>query len=671
MKIAKKVVIFSIFFLLTAFQARAFSNDYTPSEPGLVYQSYLDMANIYPSWSNDLKTNKEVVVAVLDSGVDLDHPDLVDSIWKNSGEIASDGLDNDKNSYIDDFSGWDFVASDNNPEPDLIEGYDYTAINHGTIVAGIIAASLNGTGIIGIAPRAKIMPLKILNEKGVGNTLVLAQAIDYAVENGADIINLSLVGSAFDENLKKSINNAYNRGVMIVAASGNESNEGISLDLSPRYPVCEMNAGNQVLGVAAVDENKRMPVFSNYGASCIDLSAPGTNFYSTVYNNVENTEFTSYYKGGWSGTSVAAPIVSATAALIKMNFSDLRPYDIYHIIINSTSDLQKANPDNYADLGSGLVDIGAALNMARDYVNGSIKIILAPEKNQIPEILILDQQGNLESSFLAYSQNFMGGVALAVGDVNGDGQEEIITAPQAGGGPHIRVFDLNGQVLSEFFAYDFKFTGGVKIALGDVNGDGQKEIITAPQAGGGPHIRVFDYQGKVLSEFFAYESNFSGGVNIASGDVNNDSKDEIVVAPASNREPEIKVFDTEHLKSSFMAYDKSVNSGLNITVGDVNNDTWPEIVAVPAKNSAPNIKMFSYRGRLKGEFLAYSEHLLSGIKILAKDISGDSLPEIITLPNRGAASLMRIYDSLGLEKDNFYVRNVNDKNGYYFEILSR
>ena len=621
MKFAKKITFLGVAIALIANQAQAFNQDYNPVDPGIIYQNYFGLIDITPSWSNDIYVNKQVVVAVLDSGVDLKHPDLIDNIWVNPGEIAGDSVDNDNNSYIDDVNGWDFVSSDNSPVPDLDKDYDYTAINHGTVVAGIIAASANSQGIVGVAPQVKIMPLKILNSKGAGNTMVLSQAIDYAVENGADVINLSLVGDFYDKNLQKSITNAYQHGVMLVAASGNEKKQGISLDNNPRYPVCDITGVNEVLGVAAVDQERRLAEFSNYGQKCIDISAPGANIYSTVFHDPESPEFTSYYQGGWNGTSVAAPIISATAALIKMNFPELRPFDIYNIIKNTAKSVRDVNPNNYADLGSGLIDVGAALNLAKDYESGAIKIVLAPERGLAPEVMILDQKGNLESTFLAYGEKFKGGVNVAVGDIDGDGISEIVTAPASSGGPHIRVFDKSGKVISEFFAYDAKFTGGVNVALGDVN---------------------------------------------------NDDKDEILTAPASAHEPEIRVFDNNALlKGKFLAYASTSKQGVNIAVGDVNNDTWDEIVTVPARSLAPQIKMFNMKGKLKGEFLSYNQYLRSGIKIVAKDISGDGLPEIITLPSKGSAALLKVYDSQGLEKDGFYARSSQDKNGYYFDILAR
>ena len=671
MKKIKKLAYFcGVFFLLVGTTAQAFEQDYTPTDPGLIYQTYFDMINIEPSWSDDLEVNKEVIVAVLDSGVDLDHPDLRDNIWTNSGEIPGDGIDNDENSFIDDVHGWDFINSDSNPEPDLVEGYDYTALNHGTVISGIISATMNNRGIVGVAPQAKIMPLKILDHKGVGNTLVLSQAIEYASENGADVINLSLVGDFYDETLQKAIKNAYNNGVMIVAASGNETNVGVSLDIEPRYPVCDIDAINRVLGVAAVDADKKLAGFSNFGETCIDISAPGTSFYSTTYYNQDANELMSFYQGGWNGTSVATPLVSATAALIKMQYPELRPYDIYSILTASADDLSKANPEHHVDLGSGLLNIGGALELATIYQSDSTKILLAPEAGLPPEIKVMDTEGNLETSFMAYVEHFKGGVNMAVGDIDGDGYNEIVTAPMAGGGPHIKIFNSHGALIKEFFAYGAGFTGGVNLAVGDVNGDGKDEIVTAPMSAGGPHVRVFNHLGHAISQFFAYDKDFRGGVNLAVGDVTNNGKAEIITAPASGHKPEIRVFDHKRrVKGSFLAYDAGMTKGVKLTVGDVNSDHWNEIITTPGRGVSPQIRLFSSKGRQKGEFQAYSQYLYNGIDILARDISGDRLPEIIALPGKGSAALMKVYDYDGKEKDTFYLRDFRDKNGYNFEIF--
>lgn len=663
-------VLFLVLLLALSKQALAYQQDYLPTDPNLIYQNYFGTINAKSSWSNELLYNKEVVVAVLDSGVDLSHPDLVDNLWVNTAEIPDDGIDNDNNSYIDDVVGWDFLDSDNNPRPDLDEGYDFTAINHGTVIAGIIAATANDAGILGLAPKAKIMPLKILDAKGSGNTLVLSQAINYAVENGADIINLSLVGKSFDNNLKQAIVNAYAQGVMIVAASGNETNIGQDLDLTPSYPVCDFDEVNRVLGVAALDQDKVLANFSNYGEKCIDVSAPGVNIYSTMYHDDNDTNFANYYRGGWSGTSVAAPMVSATLALLKMQYPDWQVINYYNLILENTDSLQASNTLKYKDLGRGLLDVGKTLEAANRYYNQAIKIVLAPQTGLQPEVLIMDDRANLQKSFLAYDKKFKGGVALAVGDVDGDGSSEIVTAPQAGGGPHVRIFNSDGVLKYEFFAYPNNVQTGLNLAVGDLDQDGRAEIVVAPQVGGGPHVKVFKYDGELKSQFFAYNDKFRGGVNLSIGDINNDGLGDIVTAPVSNSDPQLKVFsNTGLLLYSWLAYDKKLVRGMQVAVGDIDNDKWVDIITTPAKGYQPQVKVFDFSGKLKSDFIAYSRYLTGGIKIIARDISGDTQPEILALPNKGNVALLRIYDAKGLEKNNFYLRSPYDKNGYNLEVL--
>lgn len=665
---AIKIFIWLIIFAV-ANSALAFQQDYTPLDPYLFQQSYLGTINTKGSWSSQSKENKEVVVAILDSGIDLAHPDLKNNIWINSDEIPGDGLDNDENSYIDDINGWDFVDSDNDPMPVLLEGYDYTAVNHGTVIAGIIGASANDEGIVGINPRAKLMDLRILDSKGMGNTLVLSQAIDYAVENGADIINLSLVGKSIDESLKRSIVNAYNKGVMIVAASGNESKVGVDLDAEPAYPVCDFDNVNRIIGVAAVDSQNKLSTFSNFGEKCIDIAAPGVNIYSTVYHDIEDSNFSSYYRGGWSGTSVAAPLVTGALSLLKMNYPNLRPADMYSILLSSTDSLQAANTLLYKKLGKGLLNIGAALDAANKYYNQTIKIVLAPQASLSPEILIMNDKGNLLSSFLAYDKKFKGGVNIATGDIDQDGFYEIVTAPMSKGGPHIRVFSNQGLLENEFFAYDAKYSGGVNLALADTDGSKNKKIVVAPVTGGS-EVKIFTANGSLLNSFLAYDAKFKGGVNIATGDIDNDGKDEIITAPAAVGGPHIKVFNSDGLLLyQFFAYDKKMTKGVWPTVGDIDHDGWQEIVTVPAKNSVPQVNAFSFNGQPLYSFVAYSQYLTAGIRLSARDLSGDGYLELLALPNKSSSALLRIYDSRGLEKNNLYLRNPQDKNGYNLDVL--
>src|SRR5262249_55120877 len=153
--------------------------------------------------------------------------------------------------------------------------------------------------------------------------------------------------------------------------------------------------------------------------------------------------------------------------------------------------------------------------------------------------------GALKFDFLAYAPTFLGGVRVAVGDVNGDGVPDILTAPGAGGGPLVKVFSgTDLALLRSFDAYDEAFPGGLYVAAGDVNGDGRADIITAPDVGGGPLVRVFDGASGVLTlAFNAYDPTFTGGVRVAAGDTNGDGKAEIITGPGFGGGPLVKVFN--------------------------------------------------------------------------------------------------------------------------------
>ncbi len=175
-------------------------------------------------------------------------------------------------------------------------------------MAGIAAASgNNATGITGVTWRAKIMPLKVLNDKGEGDTKNVIRAIDYAINNGADIINFSFVGEGKSLSLEAAIRRAYEKGILIFAAAGNEQADGqaYSLDDIPLYPACHDGGvgENMVIGVAATDALDQKAPFSSYGSRCVDISAPGVSIFSTtVYSpehNANGTTFNKYYDGYW------------------------------------------------------------------------------------------------------------------------------------------------------------------------------------------------------------------------------------------------------------------------------------------------------------------------------------------------------------------------------------
>jgi thermitase len=250
------------------------------------------------------------VVAVIDEGVDVSHPDLRDNIWKNPGEVPGNGVDDDRNGYVDDVNGWDFANDDASVyDPDPING---TGDEHGTHVAGTIAAEgNNGTGITGVNWQAKVMALKFLGPNS-GDTLDAVEALNYAVAKGADISNNSwgYVGSP-SRALRDAITRADNAGHLFVAAAGNGGEDGVGDDndansSNTSYPSSFSNPN--IIAVAATDNRDRLASFSNFGANTVDLAAPGVNVASTLPDNAY---------GYYSGTSMATPHVAGVAALLK------------------------------------------------------------------------------------------------------------------------------------------------------------------------------------------------------------------------------------------------------------------------------------------------------------------------------------------------------------------
>ncbi len=267
----------------------------------------LDLVHAPEVWARNI-TGQGITVAVVDSGVDINHPDLNDNIWLNVGEVAGNGIDDDGNGYVDDIRGWDFVDSDNDPM-DLSD--------HGTHVAGTIAAENNGFGVTGVAYNARIMPVRVLDAEGYGSWSAIAEGVRYAARNGADVINLSLGGSGFSSELATAVEYATQQGAVVVIASGNES------ESQPTFPA--NLAERWGIAVGAVNRNNQVASFSNLaGASPLSyVVAPGANVYSTTPNNTYSN---------FNGTSMATPHVAGVAALIMSANPNLTPAQVVSLL---------------------------------------------------------------------------------------------------------------------------------------------------------------------------------------------------------------------------------------------------------------------------------------------------------------------------------------------------
>lgn len=262
--------------------------------------------NAVKAWELE-KGNSEVIVAVIDTGIDYNHPDLASNLWVNDAEKnGKAGVDDDGNGYVDDIYGYDFAGMDGDPK----DGH-----SHGTHCAGVIGASHNGQGTMGVMANVKLMGIKFLSDSGSGETIGAIQSIEYAIKNGAHIMSNSWGGGEKSEALREAIVSARDAGILFVAAAGNESNNN---DARATYPA-SYDVEN-VITVGAMDGKGKKASFSNYGATSVHVFAPGVDILSTVKNG-------GYQK--MSGTSMATPMVSGVLGLLlsqqrAMSFSEAK-----------------------------------------------------------------------------------------------------------------------------------------------------------------------------------------------------------------------------------------------------------------------------------------------------------------------------------------------------------
>jgi hypothetical protein len=274
-------------------------------------------------------------------------------------------------------------------------------------------------------------------------------------------------------------------------------------------------------------------------------------------------------------------------------------------------------------------------------------VVVGPGEGGNPRVRVFDAATGAQlpgalGSFLAFDPSFHGGVRVALGDVSGDGVSDIIAAAGPGGQPLVRVFDgRTGAVIRSFFAFTPSFQGGVNVAAGDVNGDGYEDVIVAAGRGN-PHVRIFSgLDGAVLLSFVAYDPVFQGGVRVAAADFNLDGRAEIITAagPAPGSQPLIRIFDATGtpfvgtISNRFFAFDQSFHGGVFVAAGDINGDGVPDVVAGADADPSfgPHVKAISGKtGAVILSFLAYSASFRGGVRVAVADVTGDSIADVVT-----------------------------------------
>ncbi|HVS70616.1 MAG TPA: FG-GAP-like repeat-containing protein [Phycisphaerae bacterium] len=263
---------------------------------------------------------------------------------------------------------------------------------------------------------------------------------------------------------------------------------------------------------------------------------------------------------------------------------------------------------------------------------------------------------------------FTGGVHVAVGDINGDGIPDVVAAPGQGGLPLVRVFNLvSGSSFRDFFAFPTAFHGGVNLAIGDVNGDGAEDIVAAEGPGGSPLVRVFSGRnGLMIQDFAAFDTAFKGGVNVAAGDVTGDGLADIIAAPETSGGPQVKVFDglTGLLVNTFFGARSSFRGGLSVGITDINHDGIGEIVTATGAGVVPQVEVFADNNAPMGAFVPASQFFTAGLNISTFDYNGDGVADIVVgSPSGGLRPL--VFDGLTRKEISPFLPSVGFANGSF------
>ena len=467
------------------------------------------------------------------------------------------------------------------------------------------------------------MNVRVVDESGVGTFDMLPAAIRYAVDNGAHIVNMSIIGETNSE-IKEALAYAYEHDVSVFAAIGNNMSD---LDILPRYPVCAdaYDDTMMVMGVSAIEQSRRLAVFSNVGTSCVDITAPGVELTSTVRFSPTHG-LTEKYMGGWSGTSFATPLVSGTAALIKAIQPTWGPDQIYKAILKTTHRTPNDEPETYARLfGAGLLQVHNAVNYAikrviskrvptsllfvspngtqieeqistgmhptqlADQLEGIDDVVSYRHEDGLVRYVTSRQESTLERRITTYSDAWQemssvlipasGALNIAIADVTGDEVLDLVVSPQYADEQLLQIYSLdgvaqdqysisgihtgvshaitqdgsvvtfsefNGERIVHIFDHTFDAPASTKviqslqkrgsIALGDVDGDREDEIILGGARGERPVISIYEMSGALKRTFTVY-GGYQGGFSLASLDYDANGKDDILVVPTHNTEP--------------------------------------------------------------------------------------------------------------------------------------
>lgn len=619
----------------------------TPNDPEFPDQYAHQVIQMQDAW--DLSTgSRDVVVAVLDTGVDVNHPDLKDNIWINADEIPDNDLDDDNNGYVDDIHGWNFSGDNNRVSPvGDPEAFFSDGVAHGTMVSGVIAGvGNNGEGVTGVNWECSVMALR-LSEFMTSDEV--AGALDYAAANGAHIANMSFGGEDFgpegDILVREAIDRAFAAGVLLVASAGNSDNS------TPHYPAAYPN----VMSVASTDGEDIKTGHSTFG-SWVDIAAPGTDIVTTDMGGEGEYIAT-------AGTSFSAPYVAAVGALVLSLDPTLSPLDLRAILENTTDPVYYGDMDPALGyVGTGRVNAYRALQAASrplplgEIAQPRVGKNLPNDGNDVDLVLFMQGESYvLEYSHYGHEDWHPAGEGQVAADANG---LVLLTMPNPGPGTYTLRLTVTSDGMTHTDTKDF----GIDALLRqphwplqeelkrfpdtyynssplcvDFDGDGKNEIIQSTIALDWEdwafdeslgQIAIWDEDGSSLPGWpQKFESAFVSTVMTAVGDIDGDGAFELVV-----------VDDTYLTADAFHANGNRVEGEWPIEVGffwayigsdpvlaDLDQDGDSEIIVALDAESSTDDGLFAIQG--DGSFLWERRYTSHG-PVSVADMDGDGDVEI-------------------------------------------